>query len=142
MAIFYHDVVYVTTRTDNEEKSAQLAHDRLSTLGIPAPEIAAVTEMILATKSHQPSASQDVNLLLDFDLSILGVPWPEYLTYTHQIRKVYRQFSDYLYRNGRKKVLQHFLHQDSIFKTPDFTARLEASARENMEKEMELLYRE
>jgi predicted metal-dependent HD superfamily phosphohydrolase len=142
LAIFYHDAVYVTTRTDNEEKSAQLAQDRLSALGLPSPEIAAVTEMILATKRHQPSASPDINLLLDFDLSILGAPWPEYLTYTHQIRKEYRQFSDNLYRNGRKKVLQHFLLLESIYKTPDFKARLEASARENMKNEIELLNQE
>ncbi|AKQ45086.1 hypothetical protein TH63_04660 [Rufibacter radiotolerans] len=142
LAVFYHDAVYVTTRTDNEEKSAQLAQDRLSTLRVPAPEIAVVTDMILATKTYQSSPNPDVNLLLDFDLSILGAPWPEYLVYTHQIRKEYHLFSDYLYRNGRKKVLQHFLDLDSIYRTPDFKDRLEETARENMKKEIQLLDQE
>ncbi|WP_205500030.1 HD domain-containing protein [Rufibacter psychrotolerans] len=74
LAVFYHDAVYSAARSDNEEKSAQLAQERLSHLGVPYPETTLVTEMIMATKTHQAGSHPDLNFLLDADLSIMGLP--------------------------------------------------------------------
>ncbi|MFB9862814.1 HD domain-containing protein [Rufibacter immobilis] len=139
LAIFYHDAVYKATRSDNEEKSALIAQDRLQQLSVPAYERALVTEMILATKRHQFHQNPDVNLLLDFDLAILGASWDRYLLYSGQIRKEYSFYPDFLYHSGRKKVLRHFLEQESIFKTNHFKQQLEQSARSNLAQELQLL---
>src|SRR5438876_11125144 len=40
LAIFFHDIVYVPTRSDNEAASAALARERLAALGLPAGLIA------------------------------------------------------------------------------------------------------
>src|SRR5688500_11535121 len=50
-AIFYHDVIYNATRSDNEEKSASLAIKRLKQLGLPSEATTQVCDMILTTKS-------------------------------------------------------------------------------------------
>ncbi|WP_207431546.1 hypothetical protein [Sabulibacter ruber] len=136
-AIFYHDAVYSSSRSDNEEKSAQLASKRLPELGVPQAEVALVEEMILATKSHRSNPNPDTDFLLDFDLAILGAPWDLYHQYSQQIRKEYSLYPDFLYHSGRKKVLRHFLDQESIFKTPPFQAKLESQARQNLAKELQ-----
>ncbi|MFZ4476447.1 MAG: hypothetical protein ACOYPR_14720, partial [Saprospiraceae bacterium] len=105
-------------------------------LGYPPARISRCKAQIIATKSHVESSEQDTNLFLDADLSILGQEFSIYKTYTQQIRKEYAMYPDLLYRPGRKKVLQHFLGMDSIFKTRYFQEKYEASARKNLQAEL------
>ncbi|MFD2999448.1 hypothetical protein ACFS7Z_03670 [Pontibacter toksunensis] len=136
-AVFYHDIVYKTTRSDNEERSAALATERLKELHVPQEEIDMVQVMILATRTHQLHQEEDINLLVDFDLSILGADWENYAAYSQQIRKEYSLYPDLLYNNGRKKVLQHFLNRPSIYLTALFQDKLEAQARQNLQQELD-----
>jgi len=135
-SIFYHDIVYSVMRQDNEQKSANLARKRLSQLQVPANKITNCCTQIVATRNHAPSSDEDANYLLDFDLSILGESPTVYQEYTRQIRKEYAGYPDFLYRRGRKKVLQHFLAMDRIFKTDPFYERYEQTARNNLKAEL------
>lgn len=116
-SIFYHDIIYDASSKSNEEKSAEFSKKRLEDLNMANEDIQKVYAQILATKSHQKSDDQDTNFLLDADLSILGKDNKAYLEYTKQIRKEYSIYPDFLYKPGRKKVLEHFLELKSIFKT-------------------------
>ncbi|SKC75491.1 HD domain-containing protein [Ohtaekwangia koreensis] len=136
-SIAYHDIVYNTLRKDNEEKSASLAEKRLSEINFPAEGIRICVEQILATKSHTVSKNPDTNLFTDADLSILGSDWSIYIEYANNIRKEYSFYPDLVYRPGRKKVLEHFLSMDRIFKTDEFSGRYENKARENIFRERE-----
>lgn len=138
-SIFYHDIVYKATSSENEEQSAQLAKARLLEMGYPIELCVKVTEQILATKSHETSGDSDTNYLLDFDLSILGQTSKVYTQYLQNIRKEYSFYPDFLYRRGRKKVLKHFLAQKEIYKTALFQDRLEFDARHNLKKELKAL---
>ena len=138
-AIFYHDIVYVPTHSDNEEQSAELAVKRLNDLKMPAPAIALVQEMIIATKSHKDSTNTTTNFLLDLDLAILGAGWQKYNVYRQAVRKEYSMYPDAVYQHGRKNVLQRFLAQPIIFKTPLFREKLELQARENLRMELDML---
>lgn len=71
-SIFHHDIIYDATSKSNEEKSAEISKERLEYLGLNNEEIHKVYEQILATKSHKKSDNEDINFLLDADLSILG----------------------------------------------------------------------
>jgi len=133
---FYHDVVYDATSKLNEEKSADIAKERLEILDLNNEDLQQVYEQILATKSHQKSENEDTNFLLDADLSVLGKSSKVYSEYTKQIRKEYSIYPDFLYKPGRKKVLQHFLELESIFKTEFFRNKYETQARENIEFEL------
>lgn len=135
-SLFYHDVVYNVRRQDNEEKSAELAHQRLQALNYPPVGIEKCVAQILATKSHTLNPDLDTNLFTDADLAILGQAWPTYHTYTQQIRREYAIYPDLLYKPGRKKVLQHFLNMESIFKTTHFYDLYEQNARANLSREM------
>lgn len=134
-SIFYHDVIYDSTSKVNEEKSAEFSKERLTSLGLNNEDIQKVFLQILATKSHKKSDDEDTNFLLDADLSILGKDDEVYLEYTKQIRKEYSIYPDFLYKPGRKKVLEHFLQLESIFKTDYFKRKYEVQARRNIESE-------
>lgn len=138
-SVFYHDIIYDTTSRSNEEKSAEFAVSRLEELNIDQAIIKEVFEQILATKTHQISNHHDTNYLLDADLSILGKDAETYIDYTKKIRKEYSFYPDLLYKPGRKKVLQHFLELESIFKTDYFKSQYEKQAKENIQSELDNL---
>jgi predicted metal-dependent HD superfamily phosphohydrolase len=137
-SIFYHDIIYKATKSNNEEKSAELAVNRLTEIGLEEERIESCKNQIIATKSHEGHDS-DTKFLLDADLSILGSDFQEYIQYTQQIRKEYSIYPELLYKPGRKKVLQHFLDMDQIFKTDHFYNQLENQARQNLQAELDSL---
>ncbi len=136
-AIWFHDAIYNTRKGDNEEKSAELAAEILGKLSLPRELIATVQQMILETKNHQLlNNSADLKLFLDFDLSILGTSEEVYQHYSQAIRKEYSWVPYFLYRKGRKKVLESFLKRERLYFTDAMKARLETQARRNIENEL------
>lgn len=136
-SIFYHDYVYKVTRKDNELKSAEHA---LSILPFNIKlNKQLIFDMICATQLHQHNENEDTNWLIDFDLKILSKDWEEYKIYCNQIRKEYKIYPNMLYKPGRKKALQHFLKNPSIYQTEIFRNKYEAIARENITAEINLL---
>lgn len=139
-AIYFHDIVYKVTRSDNEEKSAQEAVVFLNRIGYPDEKQQKVFTFIAATQKHvNPLGDPDLDYMLDFDLHILGSTPAQYEAYTKQIRKEYSLYPSFMYNRGRKKVLQHFLSQSGIYKTAAFREKYEKKARENMERELDAL---
>jgi len=137
-AIWFHDAVYRTRRTDNEEKSADLAERSLNRLDVPTGTREFVRMMIMATKDHRLDIDhEDLKMFLDFDLSILGSETEVYQCYAKAIRSEYRWVPAPLYRQGRRKVLESFIKKDSIYFTEDLAQKYEERARRNIEHELE-----
>lgn len=136
-SIFYHDYVYKVTRKDNELKSAELALSILPSNTKLNKQL--VFDMICATQLHQHNENEDTNWLIDFDLKILSKDWEDYKVYCDQIRKEYKIYPNMLYKPGRKKALQHFLENPSIYQTEVFKTKYEVKARENIQKEISTL---
>jgi predicted metal-dependent HD superfamily phosphohydrolase len=137
--LYYHDIIYNPLHSNNEEKSAKLAEKRMKQVGISADAIEACKRQIIATKAHNQSDNSDTNYFIDADLSILGQPWEIYTAYYKNVRKEYSIYPDFIYNPGRKKVLQHFLAMDRIFKTDFFNSQLEGQAKQNLQNEIALL---
>jgi predicted metal-dependent HD superfamily phosphohydrolase len=137
--LFYHDAIYNTRKSDNEEKSAELAEKRMKELNVPDGMIQLCKSQILATKSHVVSENLDTNYFTDADLSVLGKDWDTYETYCKNIRKEYSIYPALVYNPGRKKVLNHFLSMPRIFKTDWFYQLYEKQAKINLKKELENL---
>jgi predicted metal-dependent HD superfamily phosphohydrolase len=139
-AIWFHDVIYDTRRSDNEEKSAEFAAEALTRVGVPEPTVAAAREMILATKHHRGAdLGWDAKAFLDLDTSILGAPGAAYREYSSAIRKEYSWVLDFLFRKGRRKVLKDFLERDRIYFTEEIGSKYEAQARQNIAEELNAL---
>jgi predicted metal-dependent HD superfamily phosphohydrolase len=139
-AIWFHDAIYDTRKKDNEELSAKFAVKSLGRFKIPVDTLALICEMILATREHQSKdGSEDLNLFLDLDLSILGSEEQVYRSYAQAIRKEYWWAPGSLYNEGRKKVLVSFLERESIYLTREMANMLEEQARRNIRREIESL---
>ncbi|WP_046755017.1 HD domain-containing protein [Kordia jejudonensis] len=139
--IWYHDIVYKATKSNNELKSAEFAKKQLKTLEIDAKRIENCANLIISTKKHEiiNDQNEDNAYLLDWDLAILGTDWETYESYTQKIRKEYSMFPNFMYKKGRKNVLQHFLTRPQIYYTKKYHNLWEANARKNIQKELTLL---
>lgn len=137
-AIAYHDIVYNVLKSNNEERSADVAVHSLSKTSLSKPAISFCKQLILATKRHE-AHDQQTDLFPDADLSILGSDELTYEEYSRQIRREYRIYPDLIYNPGRKKVLTHFLEMDRIFKTESFFENYESAARRNLQTELNTL---
>ena len=143
LAIFFHDAVYDATRADNEAASAALFRDFAAELGLLDGEgvVEPVAAWIERTASHMAGgpAEGDLAWFLDFDLAVLGAPPQRYARYAEAVRLEYHHVAWPAFKSGRAAVLQKFLASDSLFFTPPMRERLEASARANIDAELQFL---
>jgi predicted metal-dependent HD superfamily phosphohydrolase len=140
-AIWFHDAILDTRRSDNEARSAALAREWLTGLAEP-DRIDRVAGMIEATARHEVPAGlggeqrDQVLLFLDMDLSILGADAARFDAYEAAVRREYDWVPEDAWRKGRADVLRRFLDRDAIFATPRFHTQCEAQARDNLERSL------
>ena len=132
-AIWFHDMVYKTRSSKNEEESAEVARAFLLENGVAHSFADGVFDLILVTKHDAPVNGQDAELLVDIDLSILGESEPTFWRFEENVRKEYRWVPLFLYKKERAKILRSFLERDQIYSTAVIRERFESQARENLE---------
>ena len=144
LALYYHDVIYEPTRSDNELKSAEYAIEALKDY-LSAEQCQHIYALIMMTANHQINKLADENkisdaaYLLDMDLSILGAPWSEYQQYAQAVRQEYAHVTKVNYRVGRITVLQKLLTHTTLYLTDYYHSRLEKQARDNIKREISFL---
>jgi predicted metal-dependent HD superfamily phosphohydrolase len=131
-ALWFHDAIYDLGRTDNEEQSGKWARAALLSAGVPGDAAARVETLVLATKHSSLPASQDEQLLVDIDLSILGADEQRFAEYEIQIRDEYSFVAGPIFRQKRRAILQSFLDRPFIYSTAHFRSALESRARFNL----------
>jgi predicted metal-dependent HD superfamily phosphohydrolase len=126
-AIWFHDAIYDTRRSDNEERSAA-----------DESRIARIAAMIRATAGHavpdfaDAAAGRDCALFLDMDLAILGGTAADFDAYEAAVRREYDWVTEPQWKLGRRAVLAQFLARPAIYATARFGASHEAAARRNL----------
>jgi predicted metal-dependent HD superfamily phosphohydrolase len=136
-AIWWHDVVYDPTRSDNEELSADLAEQHVA-----AAMRAEVGRLIRLTRSHQAAPGDRLGaILISIDLSILAAEPARYDAYAAAIRREFSHVPEADYRAGRAEVLRRFVARPVIFPEAAFARDHEQRARENMARELASLQR-
>jgi len=144
LALYYHDVIYDPTRSDNELQSADFATDALNPYLSPK-HCQQIYALIMITANHQIDALidnvkyNDAAYLLDMDLSILGAPWSTYQQYANEVRQEYAHVLDDSYRDGRTAVLKGLLAHPKLYLTDHYYDQLETQARDNLKRELTLL---
>lgn len=150
LSIIFHDVVYSTTHTtDNEKRSALYAKECLERLipppppaGVPQIELYTPTvanrvhDLVLSTEAHDGGKDYAAIVLNDLDLAILGDTEDRYLQYAADIRSEYAHVPDDQYAAGRTKVLRSFLDREQIFFTHELAERFDYRARFNIQQEL------
>jgi len=141
LALWFHDFVYDTHATDNEEKSAQFAEMKTQeVLGFDKPYAMLVASLVLATKHVAIPRTAEARNLIDVDLSILGEEPAIFDEYETKIRLEYEWVPEEAFKAGRAKALQGFLKRPLIFHHVELR-RLgyEERARENMQRSLQKL---
>ncbi len=141
LAVWFHDAVHNVLRGDNERRSAALATEALTELGLKPERVQRIHGWIVAT-DHQSAVSgaeADLDFLLDIDLSALASQRIDYERYAQQIRQEYRIFPRFIYNRGRRKVLKALLHKPFLYRTPWLRETWESPARQNLQWELEAL---
>jgi predicted metal-dependent HD superfamily phosphohydrolase len=133
LALWFHDVIYDTHRSDNEALSSDYAGKALTEVGISAQTIASIQGMILATGAHAQARSFDAGLMLDIDLGILSASPVRFAQYEKQIRSEYDWVPWAHYREGRLAVLRSFHNRNQVYFTAAFQRERQTLARENLD---------
>ena len=123
VALWFHDSVYSSEKSDNEVRSARLAEAALTAHGV--------------AMSDDP----DAQLVCDVDLSILGREADEYDEFEELIRREYGWVPEPVYRATRTAVLNRFLGRPSIYQWRPFVERYEQQARRNLARTVATLTR-
>jgi predicted metal-dependent HD superfamily phosphohydrolase len=143
-AIWFHDAIYDSRRSDNETKSAEFAAAKLAGHA-DDNRLARIAALILATATHElpegadDAARQDAALFLDLDLSILGAPGDAFDAYEAGVRREYGWVDEAAWRAGRAAMLRKFLDRPIIFQTEIFRQRYEKTARDNIARSLTAL---
>jgi len=137
VAIWFHDAIYDTRRSDNEERSAEWAREYLQRHHVQDTVVARIFEMIMATKHHQVEGG-DIALLVDIDLGILGASAANFEVYDRQIREEYHWVPSVAYRLNRRTVLKQFLDREVIYRTHEIYNQLELRARNNLQRRLRI----
>ena len=141
-AIWFHDIIYDTKRSDNEEKSSEFAEKFLKNINYDVEKKKKVINLILKTRNHSHidlNEDYDVKVFLDLDLLILGTNDELYRKYAENVRKEYSFVPDKIYVKERIKLLETFLNQEYIFKIERFRKQFEQMARKNIKSEINTL---
>lgn len=131
LALWSHDLIYVTQRQDNEAASAERACHWLEQAGLQR-QTSALREMILATRHQEPPEGGDAALVVDIDLSILGSEAAVYARYEAAVRREYAWVPEPMFRAGRAKLLRQLLAAPVLYQHAPLAALWEVPARRNM----------
>lgn len=141
LAILYHDIVYLPFSNRNEENSVGLLriHHSVYFNKIHSEVLQAASAIILATAHTGWRIPEIAYQVVDLDLMILGSPEEVYLKYINNIRKEYSVYTDEEWNIGRIRILQGFLNTTRIYLTDVMYNLFESTARDNIQKELNIL---
>ena len=133
-AIWFHDIVYDATKTDNEEKSANMLVDFAWALGFEEEDIEEMKWLVLVTTHKGNPQTRLEDIICDLDLrELAGEMQPEN---TPLIRKEFGHLTDEEFNKGRVQFLDFMLAKEFIYHTENYKFAFEKNARENLQREL------
>lgn len=136
LALWFHDAIYNTRKSDNEKRSAEWASESAIAGGLSDEQASRIFELVMATKHNALPVGLDAEVLVDVDLGILGAESARFDEYEIQVRQEYAWVPEFLYRRERRKVLQEFAKRASIYSTKYFRDEFESRARDNLARSL------
>lgn len=139
LAVWFHDVIFEPGKSDNEARSADLylqfsdgAHDE-TTRGL-------VVRLIMATL-HDGSSLEDsdARYMVDIDLSSFGLSWERFLEDSKNLRLENAHLSDAEYYRRKTSFQGCLMARERFYLSDYFAERLEAQARANLARYLELI---
>ena len=139
LAIWFHDVIMMPGRRDNEARSAAL-YLKLSD-GEQAQAFRELVERLIMTTLHDGTGLDDADSLymVDIDLSSFGLPWDDFLRDSLNLRDENPQVSEAEYHLNQTGFHRSLLARPRFFLSDFFHDRYEQQARANLARYFEFL---
>lgn len=135
LAAWFHDAVYNGEPGADEQASAALAGELL-VQALPAADVREVERLVLGTIRHDPEpGDHGAELLMDADLSVLGLIRGRYHIYARDVREEYARYDDEQFSQGRLQVIDDLLGRDQLFRTERGRQLWQVAARTNLTEE-------
>jgi len=135
LALWFHDAVYRPGDPANEAESAALFREHAGALD--PSRVESVATLILDTTHAQVPQTPDGLYMVDVDLASMGLPWARFVRDSEAIRKEQSDVPDAAYAKVQSAFLQALMARPSLYRTPFFQDRYEATARSNIERMLE-----
>lgn len=138
LALWFHDIVYKPTESNNEEESERVMEELCESFAVDRELIDEAADLIFLTKDHKlPPLERTMQskLMLDIDLAILGADPESFWAYERGIRFEYNFVPEDTYRRERTKVMQRFVDQERegrLYNTALFRGVFNNQARQNL----------
>ena len=142
MALWFHDLVHMPGRADNEVRSAEQFRS-LSNGQLTTHFIEAVERLIRSTQHLTLSDNLDEQFVCDVDLSGLAKPWDTFIADTHLLRQENEASDNATFQAGLRHFFNHLLDRPHIYGASWFRSRGETTARKNIKRlltDMEFLW--
>jgi len=140
IAAWYHGAVFTSAAREayarqggvDADASAELAHEQLGSLGVPAAKISRVVSLVRSLARHvAPADDIDAQALCDADLGGLASDPQRYEAYRREVRKEYAHIPERDYVEARLTIVSKLLDRRHLFASP-LGQVWEDRARENL----------
>jgi predicted metal-dependent HD superfamily phosphohydrolase len=151
LAIWYHDIIYVTGDKNNETRSADYAVSSLLDLGLRVGLVAEARDLILATRygitlsdplvNKSVATENDIYFMRDIDLSGFAKTYTEVIENARQIynESIADGIDDQNFLQGRLGFLTMISHDNFKLYYTDLFSPHSDTARQNIRRELEEL---
>lgn len=146
LAAWYHGAVFSSAPTsayaqrggEDEVASAEFAAEELTALGVPAPAVQRVHDIITGIARHRDAVDVDTQALCDAELATLAVEPQKYAAYRRDVRSEYAHIPLRDYLTARIAILTKLLARRDLFASP-LGHHWEDPARQNLTAELSRL---
>ncbi len=138
LAIWFHDVIYDSGATDNEQRSADwFMHKSGQYLNDSVRQN--VHDLIMSTMHDNSPETDDERILVDIDLSSFGLSWERFQTDGDNVRKEQLHLTDNEFYRKQIKFQESLLQRAQFYFSDYFHRHYEAKARKNLSKHLDRL---
>jgi predicted metal-dependent HD superfamily phosphohydrolase len=132
LAIWFHDVIYQPGAANNEQLSAdQFMRTTKNRFDDSLRNI--VYQHIMATLHlHSEMNHADTQYMVDIDLSSFGLPWPEFIHDSENLRREMAHLSNEDYCRKQSAFQQALMDRPRFFRSDYFYQNYESQARQNL----------
>ncbi|ASV44135.1 hypothetical protein PBI_SCTP2_120 [Salicola phage SCTP-2] len=144
--IIFHDVIYIATEGDNEDKSAEIAQHYLRQISVNETQVKIIGDVIRDSKDHIPRFGDYKGgnrrnylgqLMFDLDFTPLG---KSYNDFRDDGKRIFNEYSNTVskedFNKGRIQFLKSMFEKERIFNLDYFYNRYEVATRSNIQKEI------
>lgn len=132
LAIWFHDVVYQPGATNNEQLSADQFMQTTKKRFDDSLRNTVYQHIMATLHLHSEMNHADTKYMVDIDLSSFGLPWPEFIHDSENLRREMAHLSNEDYCRKQSAFQQALMDRPRFFRSDYFYQNYESQARQNL----------